>query len=109
MAITFNQVVGASRCSCYNVLLMLEAGFPLGDLKIVTQDAITSNVEPGTLTRRETRDTKIDSLSTSSIVLLRNRILYAKAAFNASGAVRFGLRHIRKLLVQLSVQLTDYL
>lgn len=32
----------------------------------------------------------------SQIRIVRNRILYARAAFNARGEIAFGLRHIRK-------------
>lgn len=32
----------------------------------------------------------------STIVFVRNRMLYARAALNARGFVHFGLRHIRK-------------
>lgn len=34
--------------------------------------------------------------TSANISFVRNRILYARAAFNAEGGIRFGLRHIRK-------------
>ena len=36
-----------------------------------------------------------DLRSPGSIVIVRNRMLYARAAWNAKGQVRFGMRHIR--------------
>jgi telomerase reverse transcriptase len=36
-----------------------------------------------------------ENRSPSAITFVRNRMLYAKAALNAKGGVRFGLRHIR--------------
>ncbi len=33
-----------------------------------------------------------------SIIIVRNRMLYARAALNAKGHVRFGLRHIRETI-----------
>lgn len=35
--------------------------------------------------------------SSAAIIFVRNRMFYARAALNAKGKVRFGLRHIRKL------------
>lgn len=34
--------------------------------------------------------------SPATIIFVRNRMFYARAALNAKGKVRFGLRHIRK-------------
>lgn len=34
--------------------------------------------------------------SVSSIMLVRNRMLYAKASHTATGSVRYGFKHIRK-------------
>ena len=34
--------------------------------------------------------------SPAAIIFVRNRMFYARAALNAKGKVRFGLRHIRK-------------
>lgn len=31
----------------------------------------------------------------SSIIFVRNRMMYARGALNAQGGIRFGLRHIR--------------
>lgn len=40
---------------------------------------------------------KLDLHAPGNIVLVRNRMLYARAVLNAKGQVQFGLRHIRKL------------
>lgn len=45
----------------------------------------------------------------ASIVFVRNRMLYARAALNAQGGVRFGLRHIRQSPLQSSIHITDVL
>jgi hypothetical protein len=39
---------------------------------------------------------KTVSRSPNEITFVRNRMLYARAALNAHGGVRFGLRHIRE-------------
>jgi telomerase reverse transcriptase len=36
-----------------------------------------------------------ESRSPSAVTFVRSRMLYAKAALNAKGGVRFGMRHIR--------------
>ena len=41
----------------------------------------------------------------ASIVFVRNRMLYARAALNAQGGVRFGFRHIRKSPIVLKSSL----
>ena len=43
--------------------------------------------------------------SPASIAFVRNRMLYARAALNAQGEVRFGLRHIRMFPAPYSVLL----
>jgi len=40
---------------------------------------------------------KIESKKPGAITFVRSRMLYAKAALNAKGGVRFGMRHIRAL------------
>lgn len=48
--------------------------------------------------RNEPKQSKVgqDLRSPGNIVIVRNRMLYARAALNAKGHVRFGLRHIRE-------------
>lgn len=43
------------------------------------------------------KNTSATSKKRSQIRIVRNRILYARAALNAKGDIAFGLRHIRKL------------
>jgi hypothetical protein len=37
-----------------------------------------------------------ESKTPGAITFVRNRMLYAKAALNAKGGIRFGMRHIRE-------------
>lgn len=43
----------------------------------------------------------------NAIVFVRSRMMYAKAALNAKGGVRFGMRHIRKSLLHDMVEAAD--
>lgn len=75
-------------------------GLPLGDLQILpgpafrAPDCQTSEVKSGS---NITEKQKLEALRTPThITFVRNRMMYARAALNAQGGVRFGLRHIRK-------------
>jgi telomerase reverse transcriptase len=45
----------------------------------------------------ESRTMSVTIHTPANIIFVRNRMLYARAALNAQGGVRFGLRHIRML------------
>jgi hypothetical protein len=65
-----------------------EAGHPLSDLQMLPTKPLVgpkSKATPKTTVR-----------SPSNIVLVRNRMMHARAALNKHGGVRFGLRHIRE-------------
>ena len=62
-------------------------GTPVEDLK----PRSTTESAPAT----ERKWANKDLHSAGSISIVRNRMLYARAALNAKGNVRFGLRHIR--------------
>lgn len=78
---TYHQLSGKSPGKRRALLTML--GQPLGDLQILP----ASN--PPAIQKQTAR-------SPSGINFVRNRMMYARAALNAQGGVRFGLRHIRK-------------
>jgi telomerase reverse transcriptase len=67
------------------------AGLPLGDLQTLPAEG-TSIKAPVLKSKQD----KVVNHSPSAITLVRNRMFYARAALNAKGGVRFGLRHIRK-------------
>lgn len=50
--------------------------------------ATSASKQPAALTTEDRTSCKI--------VFIRSRMLYAKAALNAKGGIRFGLRHIRQ-------------
>jgi telomerase reverse transcriptase len=74
--------------------MLIVKGKPLGDLQVLT---VGSRGESNVLTTTNVPATLKSQIQTPGrIVFIRNRILYARAALNAQGNIRFGLRHIRK-------------
>lgn len=76
-------------------------GTPLTDLKpnkrpgIVDLDSdqkLAKNAEPSRIERPVFKATR----KPAAIFFVRNRMFFARAAFNAKGGMTFGLRHIRK-------------
>ncbi|KAF4614304.1 hypothetical protein G7Y89_g15433 [Cudoniella acicularis] len=67
-------------------------GIPMGELQ--TCSPLNQKILPGSLLKSigESQTAK----APSNIAFVRNRMLYARAALNAQGGVRFGLRHIRE-------------
>jgi hypothetical protein len=61
------------------------SGLPLSDLKLESGPAVAS---------KDASKSEIRKPNTISFV--RNRMMYARAAVNAKGGVRFGMRHIRE-------------
>lgn len=80
----------AGDCGNYYQL----SGFPISELK---PELTTSNASPSVLLEaallppRPTDEVR----KPTAITFVRSRMLYAKAALNAKGGVRFGMRHIR--------------
>jgi telomerase reverse transcriptase len=58
------------------------SGIPMPDLKLPIANSAPPN---------QSAETK----NPSAITFVRSRMMYAKAALNAKGGVRFGMRHIR--------------
>jgi hypothetical protein len=62
-----------------------------------TASAPTCQAAAGLITgKAKSKPKSLDRHSPGSITFVRNRMLYARAALNAKGEVRYGLRHIRK-------------
>jgi hypothetical protein len=72
-------------------------GYPLNDLPVLTE--VCETPTPTTL-KTELKGIKSKPRSVihtpASITFVRNRMFYARAALNAQGRVKFGLRHIRE-------------
>ena len=71
-------------------------GQPLSELKYLPPVVIGGSADetlPGNHPKNTFR-------APNEITFVRNRMLYARAALNAYGRVRFGLRHIRKFALK---------
>ena len=85
-------------------MLMASKGIPLADLKPLNQPSRKEAVEDQPLIKDKadlhgptrSNNTQQPIRGPGSIMLVRSRMLYARAALNAKGNVQFGLRHIRK-------------
>ena len=81
-------------------LCLCQLGTPLSDLPVLS--AVKAGCVPSTITAEQNkiptpaRRSKSVLHTASQISFVRSRMLYARAAFNAKGEVRFGLRHIRE-------------
>ncbi|KAF2112365.1 hypothetical protein BDV96DRAFT_159642 [Lophiotrema nucula] len=88
----FRQVDG-NRGNYYQL-----SGIPVSDLKPqpVAGEVIGKEIETS---RRDDKSQKLkfEEKQPGEIAIFRNRMLYAKAALNAKGGVRFGMRHIHVL------------
>ena len=74
----------------------ISSGTPLAEMKSLTEPA--SLVRHHDERHRHPVKDRMDKdlRSPGSIIIVRNRMLYARAAWNAKGQVRFGMRHIRR-------------
>lgn len=66
------------------------SGLPLSELKPETAGPVASS--DASLKKKSQDEVR----KPGAISFVRNRMLYARAALNAKGGVRFGMRHIRK-------------
>ncbi|KAI9787925.1 MAG: hypothetical protein M1816_007325 [Peltula sp. TS41687] len=92
-----------------SIFLPVERGhgnyYQISDLKplhgsaasLAKQNALPATGKPTPPKNQDPSDEKRDLHSPGNIVLVRNRMLYARAALNAKGQVQFGLRHIHVL------------
>lgn len=75
-------------------------GVPLSDLlplqQLVVGPSSTHLAQKANRPGSTAQKAGVDVRPLSGITFVRNRMMYARAALNAKGDVRFGLRHIRK-------------
>ena len=65
--------------------------------KSILPPALPTNISEAVQVRPEPKNTPQSCCnSPAAISFVRNRMFYARAALNAKGRVRFGLRHIRR-------------
>lgn len=85
-------------------LLTIPLGTPLTELKTIkrpgtadfeSEQKLLKKAEPSRTERLTLKPTR----KPAAIYFVRNRMFFARAAFNAKGGVSFGLRHIRKSAV----------
>ncbi|KAG9231545.1 hypothetical protein BJ875DRAFT_115307 [Amylocarpus encephaloides] len=75
-------------------------GLPLSELQVLSESERKPPGPPLTVSKNR-GVIKVVEHNASSIKFVRSRVMYARAAFNAQGGVRFGLRHIRESLQEL--------
>lgn len=88
----YHQLSGKKLlCLLAYIQLTTATGYPLSELQCLTghKPVDPHSVKAHPLNHKEPR-------LPSNINFVRNRMMYARAALNAQGGVRFGLRHIRE-------------
>ena len=75
-------------------------GVPLQDMQILCESVSPRPPLPGGDPKAPPRRGRPPSVlhRPTEITFVRSRMMYARPALNAKGDVRFGLRHIRKLM-----------
>jgi hypothetical protein len=77
--------------------LLQFSGFPVSELKPVpTLDNVPAAKPENVFTTKRPNSLLSENRTPNAITFVRNRMLYARAALNAKGGVRFGMRHIRE-------------
>ena len=86
----FAPVEGGGRGNFHQL-----SGWPLSELNVDDPVPPRRYLVPGDLPVKNAGSDEVRTPST--IRFVRSRMLYARAALNAKGGVRFGMRHIREL------------
>ncbi|KAF2440997.1 hypothetical protein P171DRAFT_86698 [Karstenula rhodostoma CBS 690.94] len=77
--------------------LLQMSGIPISELQPVPPpDGVPPAVPANNFTTRKPNSLTSENRTPNAITFVRNRMLYARAALNAKGGVRFGMRHIRE-------------
>lgn len=77
--------------------LLQLSGIPISDLQPVpVLDSISGAVSRINFTAKRPNSLTSEDRKPNTITFVRGRMLYARAALNAKGGVRFGMRHIRE-------------
>ena len=77
--------------------LLQISGIPLSDIEPTT---VPNPVPTTPLFSKKPNSLVSENRQPNAITFVRNRMLYARAALNAKGGVRFGMRHIRECPAQ---------
>ncbi|KAL5391507.1 hypothetical protein DPSP01_001371 [Paraphaeosphaeria sporulosa] len=78
--------------------LLQMSGIPISELQAVPGlDSVPAVVSGNSFTTRKPSGLTSENRTPNAITFVRNRMLYARAALNAKGGVRFGMRHIHVL------------
>jgi hypothetical protein len=84
------------------------SGVPMSDLKTEhKQQDHPRQSEVGQATKTTSLAQCVEQRGPSAITFVRSRMLYAKAALNAKGGVRFGMRHIRRTFPILGLPIAN--
>jgi hypothetical protein len=77
--------------------LLQMSGFPVSELRpVTTLNNVPAAIPGNNFTTKKPNSLLSEARTPNTITFVRNRMLYARAALNAKGGVRFGMRHIRK-------------
>jgi hypothetical protein len=77
--------------------LLQLSGIPISELQPVPSlESAPAAASGGDFTIRRPNSLTSEDRTPNTITFVRNRMLYARAALNAKGGVRFGMRHIRE-------------
>jgi hypothetical protein len=83
------------------------SGVPLSELKVEPRNVPVIAPKEEYSTGKKPHPLVSEDRKPSTIRFVRNRMLYARAALNAKGGVRFGMRHIRTFKVHFQGHITD--
>jgi telomerase reverse transcriptase len=90
---TYHQLSGKFARNYHGNIKLTLLGLPLSDLQTLPE---STDGKSGSVTKTAAKLVSAVEHSPSNINFVRSRMLYARAALNAQGGVRFGLRHIRE-------------
>ena len=76
--------------------LLQLSGLPISDLKPAHALERAPAAPPAAFPSKRLNSLASEDRQPNAIAFVRNRMLYARAALNAKGGVRFGMRHIRE-------------
>lgn len=89
-------------CSLFSAIENGQGNFvQLSGIPLAREKPLSDTTSAANLSSERTTESRTDDLCTAGkISFVRSRLLYARAALNAMGQVRFGLPHIRRLAQQ---------
>lgn len=87
--------MSVKNCEGSGNLLQL-SGLPISDQKPAHAPEPVTTAPPNPFSSKRLNSLANEDRQPNAIAFVRNRMLYARAALNAKGGVRFGMRHIRE-------------